>query len=87
MTICSEKHCYDSIKPGGFVCVVCERGFCAHHSGEAELALQCCDNDMRQCAGCEAVKPATEGLHVRDEFHCAACLGISNDELRALEAA
>jgi len=75
MPRCDVHLCGDPITPGrtGFICVVCEKAFCSHHSGPGCMELSCCENDQRQCELCGKVTTANDGIHVRDDFYCAKC--------------
>lgn len=76
---CSVRHCGDPIKAGGFVCVACGDAYCSHHAARSCAAdIKTCDDCIRQCAGCQAVKPVTEGKDVgQSDFLCNTCLAGS----------
>lgn len=74
MTRCDVSHCDMPIGAAGYTCVVCQRSFCAQHTGLC-ADLKCCENDARQCIICLQVKPANQGADIGPmDWMCSICL-------------
>lgn len=88
MIRCESKHCDMPIGDTGLVCVSCKRAYCKRHATEG-VDIGCCDECVCQCAGCAAVKPASEGQDFGEmEWLCSICLGghaILSVELRPVD--